>query len=394
MPIQAKCPNPACGKVLTVKDEHAGKRGKCPACGGLVSIPGVPVVPTFPSPPGAAGDQPGPEAGEEAPAQKIPKKVASNFAAILLFGGGIALIMLAAFAPLFTWISIGVSEGVDKKNVGKITIGGMGALALAAKGDAKTDELPSDSRPEGGWIMGLCFLTALLLTNGFALSSILEGKPAEQVLNGTLLAGLGWAMFLVVWGLAWVWKTIAFSHALQKGLAELKLEIKPGMGQMEFTYQPFPGLGLILLLLAALFVAYLFSQVASQLNKQRKRMFRAEQLRDVSRQTVERLYMGRKELLVVEGVGVLLGGFILLFVVQPWNADKLWKGIKPLALVPIGHSAYGDSFFDSTGCLSHPGNALGRERSGFYRCLGGETRACHPQSNLGYQKKESYDPTP
>ena len=36
MPIQVTC---ACGKVYRFKDEVAGKRAKCPACGGVVSIP-------------------------------------------------------------------------------------------------------------------------------------------------------------------------------------------------------------------------------------------------------------------------------------------------------------------------------------------------------------------
>jgi hypothetical protein len=36
MPIKVAC---ACGKKLAVKEEFAGKKGKCPACGKLLSIP-------------------------------------------------------------------------------------------------------------------------------------------------------------------------------------------------------------------------------------------------------------------------------------------------------------------------------------------------------------------
>lgn len=36
MTITIKC---ECGKVLKVADEHAGKRGKCPACGAVLTIP-------------------------------------------------------------------------------------------------------------------------------------------------------------------------------------------------------------------------------------------------------------------------------------------------------------------------------------------------------------------
>ena len=55
MPIAVKC---ACGKALRVKDEHAGKRGKCPACGQVFVIPsgGSPQAARDPSG-GTAGDQ-------------------------------------------------------------------------------------------------------------------------------------------------------------------------------------------------------------------------------------------------------------------------------------------------------------------------------------------------
>src|SRR5687768_11677604 len=39
MAISVVC---ACGKKLQVKDEMAGKRGKCPACGKVLDIPAAP----------------------------------------------------------------------------------------------------------------------------------------------------------------------------------------------------------------------------------------------------------------------------------------------------------------------------------------------------------------
>ena len=42
--IKMKCPNPACGKAAAVKDEFAGKRAKCPACGTIMNIPDAPEV--------------------------------------------------------------------------------------------------------------------------------------------------------------------------------------------------------------------------------------------------------------------------------------------------------------------------------------------------------------
>src|SRR4051812_4111543 len=39
MTIRFKCPNARCQKVLTVKDELAGKRARCPICKQSVTIP-------------------------------------------------------------------------------------------------------------------------------------------------------------------------------------------------------------------------------------------------------------------------------------------------------------------------------------------------------------------
>jgi len=39
MQIQVKCPNAQCGRMLAVKGDLAGTKGKCPACGSDVEIP-------------------------------------------------------------------------------------------------------------------------------------------------------------------------------------------------------------------------------------------------------------------------------------------------------------------------------------------------------------------
>lgn len=52
MPISARCPK--CSAAFRVKDEYAGKRTKCPKCGGPMSIPAAnPLADTIkmPSPP-------------------------------------------------------------------------------------------------------------------------------------------------------------------------------------------------------------------------------------------------------------------------------------------------------------------------------------------------------
>ncbi len=50
MPITFSC---SCGREITVKDEFAGKKGKCPACGKIVLVPdtGAPAAPAAPAEP-------------------------------------------------------------------------------------------------------------------------------------------------------------------------------------------------------------------------------------------------------------------------------------------------------------------------------------------------------
>src|SRR5262245_2751878 len=39
MPIKMSCPNPTCRKSLTARDEMAGRKVRCPACGGTIDVP-------------------------------------------------------------------------------------------------------------------------------------------------------------------------------------------------------------------------------------------------------------------------------------------------------------------------------------------------------------------
>ena len=39
MSIQIKCPNPACGKQYSLKDDQAGKTVRCEACGKPFQVP-------------------------------------------------------------------------------------------------------------------------------------------------------------------------------------------------------------------------------------------------------------------------------------------------------------------------------------------------------------------
>ena len=60
-PINVECPQ--CGKKLRVRDEQAGKKGKCPGCGNVLVVPSAP-----PGPPPTAAVRPATaEAEREAP---------------------------------------------------------------------------------------------------------------------------------------------------------------------------------------------------------------------------------------------------------------------------------------------------------------------------------------
>ncbi|MBI1913908.1 MAG: hypothetical protein HYS12_04115 [Planctomycetes bacterium] len=54
MPIRFKCPNPKCQKVLSAKDQQAGKKVTCPACKQVLTIPGASSGPA-PAPKAPAG---------------------------------------------------------------------------------------------------------------------------------------------------------------------------------------------------------------------------------------------------------------------------------------------------------------------------------------------------
>ena len=75
MPIPVQCQN--CGKSMKVKDDMAGKRGKCPQCGSVIEVP------MAGPPPQAAPQQMPPQA---APPQMPPQGGAVGTPVVALFG--------------------------------------------------------------------------------------------------------------------------------------------------------------------------------------------------------------------------------------------------------------------------------------------------------------------
>lgn len=73
-----------CGKKLAVRDELAGRKGKCPACGSVLSIPALPSAgapapvppPPAPKPPPAKPASPPPKPPPAAPETKTKSRIA------------------------------------------------------------------------------------------------------------------------------------------------------------------------------------------------------------------------------------------------------------------------------------------------------------------------------
>src|SRR5262245_4400963 len=130
MPIQVKCPNGACGKTFAVKDEFAGRRAKCPGCGGVLTIPGgaeVPVMaaaapPPPPPPPMARQSAPPPPARmdeeddyDAPPRRREAPPGGDMFAAVgleglnkILFWVGVGFLFFCVILVVLPWSSIEV----------------------------------------------------------------------------------------------------------------------------------------------------------------------------------------------------------------------------------------------------------------------------------------------
>lgn len=102
-----------CGRRFHLKDELAGKRGKCPDCGALLSIPNAPVarVAAVPAAVSAAPEQPASHAAANqaadaapAPPQKASVREKSSHVAVLFVGvGAVALLFGFGLCGFGVW---------------------------------------------------------------------------------------------------------------------------------------------------------------------------------------------------------------------------------------------------------------------------------------------------
>jgi hypothetical protein len=128
--IKVKCPNADCGKVAQVKDEFAGKRAKCPACGTIMHIPNAaaPIEAAVQPPPSRRSAPPPMEEAqyddyeEAAPRGRAPKSGQVTAIAIVNFVLGGLSVLAGACVSLGGLLFGGLSSAASNS---KITVQGM-----------------------------------------------------------------------------------------------------------------------------------------------------------------------------------------------------------------------------------------------------------------------------
>src|SRR5438094_7394576 len=153
MPIKISCPNPNCRKSLTARDEMAGRRVKCPACGGTIAIPAaqdqIEELDEVPAPAPRRRERP-PEDDyddDRPPPRRAPAggglfagKGLSAAGTIFTFVG-VGLLLLLAISVFFPWRAV---------NLGVIGFGGGDIKGLAFAQFPDMPEMPKIKIDMGG----------------------------------------------------------------------------------------------------------------------------------------------------------------------------------------------------------------------------------------------------
>ncbi|MFW6106593.1 MAG: hypothetical protein ACOC8H_00360 [bacterium] len=210
--IEFKCSE--CGKQLRVKDDGAGKKGKCPQCRAVLLVPAKPEPSLHP-----ANGQPNDDIAsdvertaprttekatrqtETADTQEAPRPVTDgsysehldNPIKIALGAGGIGLVILA-LSPMFKWIKF-VAGGVtgisgDGKIVLGITVVSIIALGLAV---FTRRRIAAASLGVGAWgTIALFWMAGLIWKVGALLDSPeTKGNPFAAMLATQVSPGSG-----------------------------------------------------------------------------------------------------------------------------------------------------------------------------------------------------------
>lgn len=296
MPIKVQCPNPVCSQVITVKDEYAGKRGKCPACGSAMMIPS------------GSGSRPALDLGAtettsvrstpdelrlpttdtgEAPIEPIvqprgrKRSAGPGFLAdyslsdlatrLALVIGLVALVFLSVVPQLpATYVSVSSGNRTDGSQAQYLfqqliwTSGGNTMLVYSA-------------------LAAVLALLSLLYLDPKA------GEGADRLLAAAGSVAGGWGVTVVFWLLGLIWKVFTIADKVNK---DLKAEAKATI---------LPGFGLVLGLFAAVAVIAVFGY----------------------------LLISRRRFFWAAGAAVLgffFGMLLLLFSARPWDASPFGEG--------------------------------------------------------------------
>lgn len=211
MPIRVKC---SCGKALSVKDELAGKKVKCPGCASAIPVPKAAPAP---APGKQAVDEddedgtpydlhaldkgPTPEEIEEA--ERKRKKRIKEAAAkaeeqaqtdkvthFIVCGVGIVILIVLGVAPFLNWFSLsdsGSKASVSELYPHKLTLLG-GEWDKAAKA-----------------YVGASFFLALAVGVGLVLYGTLDEDAGGHGLTVPCCLALLWAIGSLIWTLGFFW---------------------------------------------------------------------------------------------------------------------------------------------------------------------------------------------
>lgn len=310
MPIKLKCPNGKCGKVLEMPDQFAGKKGKCPACGSMFMIPNpaasrdvavgrvvedrpapAPAPAPVPSPmgqpvPGHVYGDPGEPYGRPRK-KKFRSRGASDPASLVMFGIGIALLVLMALTPVMPWIYMSMSATRPDGQT-------------MSQGNWETGWNAPGGKAIFGISLGVTGLSILVLVLSL---TALPREASNIVLGVGSAAAAAWGTAAAIWFIAIIWKFLTFGSELSSALdAARAMGAKASVGV-------YPNIGVLLGFLAAISVATLFSLAFV-------------------------CYLRPEFLLIAHGIGLITGILILCLHVEPWNSgvgSKFGPGFGPSA---------------------------------------------------------------
>ncbi|MGE3805128.1 MAG: hypothetical protein AB7K24_10690 [Gemmataceae bacterium] len=324
MPIRVKCLNPGCGKAMLVKDEMAGKKGRCPGCGGVIPIPAAEAAAEAnPFAFDAPGEAPAPPAAEEPPAPKSkpapepppeedeeeveekPKKKkkkpvdeeeerddeeeeedddrprkkkkrkkkkkkkyeygTSASTTAIAVALGIGLLLCLGVTTVLEWIT------APPRSTANFQVGYYPPRTLIEMWEGKA-------------ILGFSITISVLVAVAYGLSFVMEEESGDNLLDASGAIAEAWAVAVAVWLMGFVWWSISIRFRIEHAaVKELDLEISI-----------FPYMGIFLGLLMSLGVGLLFSYFVAA--------------------------RGRKFWIVMGQLGGGLLGVALAMALQPWDA--------------------------------------------------------------------------